>query len=287
MFKLNMSRHHQGFTLIEVLVAIVIISVFIAVAMQAMLLATVFKTKARQYAEAITWIQEDLEIVKSKAPLPLPSTTLMSAVGSTLVVASSDRFEVGDKLMVGKDTVNNEIQITDPSKSTITLTALLDSIPLPNEPVVVIRSVRCTATSTSTGFANYLQVNLPSSTGEKPILGKKYILTRTPAIKNVAPFEVLQLTYSVAPEDAHTMLTALASATSTTLNVTSAKGLKVGDNLTVGTDTNNTIKSVSGNTITLTTQLGNEQSLGAVVDASIATLNTEVIPDAAFQCPEK
>ncbi len=57
----------QGFTLTEVLVAILITSVFVATAMQAVVIAAVMKVKARQYAEATTWIQEDLENVKFQA----------------------------------------------------------------------------------------------------------------------------------------------------------------------------------------------------------------------------
>lgn len=67
MLKLKLPQHEQGFTLTEVLVAILITTVFVATAMQAIVIAAVMKAKARQYAEATTWIQQDLESVKYRA----------------------------------------------------------------------------------------------------------------------------------------------------------------------------------------------------------------------------
>jgi prepilin-type N-terminal cleavage/methylation domain-containing protein len=61
------SQANQGFTLTEVLVALLITTLFIATAMQAMVFAAVFRVKAKQNAQAITWIQQDLEAVKYKA----------------------------------------------------------------------------------------------------------------------------------------------------------------------------------------------------------------------------
>lgn len=57
----------EGFTLFEVLISIVIVSVFLAIAMQALLFTIVFKVRAEQRHEAITWIQKDLEFVKNQA----------------------------------------------------------------------------------------------------------------------------------------------------------------------------------------------------------------------------
>lgn len=67
MFKPKLPQQEQGFTLVEVLVAILITTLFVAVSMQAMVLAAVFKARAQESAEATTWIQEDLENVKYQA----------------------------------------------------------------------------------------------------------------------------------------------------------------------------------------------------------------------------
>lgn len=56
-----------GFTLVEVLVGLLVITGFISTAMQALVTATVFKVKGEELSEATTWIQEDLERVKFQA----------------------------------------------------------------------------------------------------------------------------------------------------------------------------------------------------------------------------
>lgn len=224
-FNQKLRQPEQGFSLVEVLVAILLITTFTLVAMQAVVIATVFKARAKQFAEATTWIQEDLDNVKNQAAqVPYTSTTLTTAALSsqnTIVINSPTGLRVGDALKVGTDATNNIIQkITG---TTITLTATLDTNQSINSTVIA----RCNANSTSEGFAAYLNNNLPTltvnnpNTGTPNILRKPYTLTRVPNVRNAAPYEVLELNYSVVP-----------------------------------------------------------QSGGSPV----ATINTEVIPDAAFQC---
>ncbi|WP_235106844.1 prepilin-type N-terminal cleavage/methylation domain-containing protein [Acaryochloris sp. 'Moss Beach'] len=61
------STKEAGFTLVEVLVGLVVITGFITTAMQAFVAATAFKVKGQELSEATTWIQEDLERVKYEA----------------------------------------------------------------------------------------------------------------------------------------------------------------------------------------------------------------------------
>lgn len=292
-FRPKLPQQEQGFTLVEVLVAILITSLFVAVAMQGTLLAAFFKVRARQLSEATTWIQADLENVKNQAAqVPYTSTflTVNAAPNATqIIVASVNGLQVGDRLKVGTDSTNNVIQSINTITSTITLNANLGTDQANGAAVMP----RCDADISTGGFANYLAQNLPSLSngGTKTITGKVYALSRSFSIKNIDRFEVLELTYSVAPQDAHTTLTAPALVTSTTLNVASVTGFRVGDKLTVGTATDNTVQSVSvnNNTINLTNQLGSNQLSGAGVDVStkiLTIVNTEVISDAAFQCPQ-
>jgi prepilin-type N-terminal cleavage/methylation domain-containing protein len=58
-----------GFTLTEVLVAILLTTTFVAVAMQGMVVAMLLKSKALQTAEATRWVQTDLESIRSKITL--------------------------------------------------------------------------------------------------------------------------------------------------------------------------------------------------------------------------
>jgi type II secretory pathway pseudopilin PulG len=56
----------SGFTLFEVLVAILLVTTFVAVAMQGLLVAMLLKSKALQIAEANRWVQADLELIRSQ-----------------------------------------------------------------------------------------------------------------------------------------------------------------------------------------------------------------------------
>ncbi len=54
----------RGFTLSEVLIAILLITTFVAVAMQGLVVAMLLKSKALQVAEANRWVQTDLEQIR-------------------------------------------------------------------------------------------------------------------------------------------------------------------------------------------------------------------------------
>jgi prepilin-type N-terminal cleavage/methylation domain-containing protein len=61
------TRSIRGFTLIETLVAMIVGSIFVAIAMQAIISAAFFRSRAEQYDEAVNWVQEDLEAVINHA----------------------------------------------------------------------------------------------------------------------------------------------------------------------------------------------------------------------------
>jgi hypothetical protein len=68
-----------GFTLSEVLIAILLTTTFVAVAMQGMVVAMLLKSKALQVAEANRWVQKDLEQIRSQialSQLPLNNNRL-------------------------------------------------------------------------------------------------------------------------------------------------------------------------------------------------------------------
>lgn len=65
-----------GFTLSEVLVAILITTTFVAVAMQGMVVAMLLKSKALQTSEANRWVHADVEQIRSQiTPTQLPWST--------------------------------------------------------------------------------------------------------------------------------------------------------------------------------------------------------------------
>lgn len=304
----------QGFTLVEVLVAILITTLFVGVAMQTMVFAAIFKAKAQEYTEATTWIQEDLEenVEYEAANYQLLQTTLSAnaaAAASSISINTPNTniinsFTTNDTFRIGLDTTNYTITNVTGSGSTRTLTISPNLGAAQVQNAAVVATKRCNPTVTNPekyGLADGLRDSISDTdhsdgitdittnnnfvNSTKPFrTGKSFILSRTTTLSATRPYSVLEVSYSVAPQNAHTTLTAAASATNT-LNVTSATGFKPGDQLTVGTDTNNKIASISGNTITLTAALDSAQSSGSIVDASVATINTEVIPNVAFQCP--
>ena len=55
-----------GFSLMEVLVAILLTTTFVAVALEGMVVAMLFKSKALQTSEANRWVQMDVESIRAK-----------------------------------------------------------------------------------------------------------------------------------------------------------------------------------------------------------------------------
>lgn len=229
----KLPHQDQGFTLVEVLVAILITTVFVATAMQAVVIAAVFKARAKQFSEAANWIQEDLESVRQQAA-SLGSTTLSAAPttsgsSSSLSVSSATGFAADNKLQIG--TIGTTFfTISSLSGNTITVTPALTTAQISatpaGTPVSLVttgstNTTLCYANAQNNGFGNFLNNNLPTLNNTKTIVGASYTLSRVRTVRNVTPFEVLQVTYRVAQ----------------------------------GTN------------------------------PPVATLNTEVIPNAAFQCP--
>ncbi len=314
-FNKKLKLAEQGFTLVEVLVAIVIATIFIGVAMQMTVFAAIFKIKAQEYAEATTWIQEDLDNeVKYKADklqfhqttlttdAVLPASTISINTPST-VNGSFDSFATNDTLRIGLDPTNYKITAVSGTGSTRTLTISPTLGKAQAANALVVATKMCSPSSRTTGLADWLRDNVTdtdhsngitdittdgANTSEQQRTGrnqKNFTVSRITTPSANSPHSVVEVFYSVAPTAAHTTLSTAASATSTTLSVVSASGFKVGDKLTVGTAINKTISSISGTNITLSSALGSAQPSGSIVDVSVATANTEVIPNVAFQCP--
>lgn len=226
MFKPRLLLQEQGFTLVEVLVAILIATMFVAVAMQMMAIAAVFKARAQEFAEATTWIQQDLEEVKYNAEL-LQYTFLVDnnngngdptkhgPTDTVLYVNSTYGFQVGDTLRVGTDLTNNTIQGIAPANKTITLATKLDTTQLKGQIVVAINTIKCTAVSKNVGFADRLRDMLTDPTGGTDLntdtntdgitktssfTNKVFTLRRTVTISGLAdasPYNLLKISYDV------------------------------------------------------------------------------------------
>jgi type II secretory pathway pseudopilin PulG len=83
----------NGFSLVEVLVALMLAMIFIAIAMQIFVSAAFLRSKADQYNQAFNWMQEDYEKVFSLASKyeadAQPASTLCSATDPANGLAAS------------------------------------------------------------------------------------------------------------------------------------------------------------------------------------------------------
>lgn len=233
-FQKRLKPAAQGFTLFEVLIAILVITLFVSVAMQAMVFAAVFKVKAQEYAEATTWIQEDLESVKYQADnLQFPQTRLSAIVTagvSPITGVAATSFANSGKLLVGLDTTSytfsrsaNTLTITPPLVISQASGAAIIDITMcnPDPTNTNVRNLgladrlRDTVTDTnhSDGITdistnnNYVD-NPPSSGNNQSTINaalrskftnQQYTLRRTTTTSANSPYNVLQLKYEVSP----------------------------------------------------------------------------------------
>ncbi|AFY39118.1 hypothetical protein Lepto7376_2866 [[Leptolyngbya] sp. PCC 7376] len=66
------NSNEEGFTLIEVLVGIIMATVFTLVTTQAIAISALYRVKAQRQSEALQWIQQDFEELKFDALTALP-----------------------------------------------------------------------------------------------------------------------------------------------------------------------------------------------------------------------
>lgn len=235
MFKPKLRQQEQGFTLVEVLVAILIATIFITVTMQMMVIAAIFKVRAQEYTEATTWIQEDLENVRYQASNRIGSIQSMTASNDLITVLYHD-FANGDQVaFVGDGTIavglskNTIYYVRDVVRDIVTnsftfkvaSTAGGSAIDLTSDStgsLTSIASTRCTATSNTTGYADSLRdlINDPTDLSRNRLsvsfsktsrlTKKQFTLTRASTIPNdpsdpnkYKPYNVLYIKYTVTP----------------------------------------------------------------------------------------
>ncbi|PSB04041.1 type IV pilus modification PilV family protein [Merismopedia glauca] len=207
MFKLKNLPKDRGFSMVEVLVSILVTTLFVTMTMQAVVIATLFRVKSQESAEATNWIEEDLEQLKYQAnSLEFPKTTLAANAdaGATSVSISTPsntaNFSTNDKVKIGTDTTAYKItNVTGSGTSrTLTITPALTTTQTSSTTVSSLKM--CSATSSTSGLAQELNSNLSAlSSSTKNIKGKGFTLTRTTTVSSDAPYNVLKVSYKVAP----------------------------------------------------------------------------------------
>jgi prepilin-type N-terminal cleavage/methylation domain-containing protein len=186
----------SGFTLIEVIVAMLVLSLFISIAMTGLSLSVVLKVRSRISTEATNWIQQDLEAVRSQSNQISYTLASTAATGQPYVnLISSSGLVANEHILLGRSSMVYTIQSIN--GNTVRLTTNVVS----NQPAGsrVLAQDKCEATTPQAGFAYALQGTLPplQNGGTRTISGRSYTLNRSAVVSSQAPHEVLQLTYSV------------------------------------------------------------------------------------------
>lgn len=187
----------QGFTLIDVLVAVVILSVFSSVAMTAMATAVVMKSQARVKTEASNWIEQDLEAVRTRAAQLYVLSADAAAGQAVLTLNNTAGLAAGEQVAIGTNSALYTIQSI--SSNTVRLTTNLTASQSRNASMLVVS--KCNPATSQAGYAYALQQSLPAiaNGGTRTILGKTYTLTRSLAVSASTPYKILQVGYTVAP----------------------------------------------------------------------------------------
>lgn len=303
MFKPKLSQQEEGFTLIEVLVAILITTLFIAVSMQAMVFAAIFKTRAQEFTQATTWIQEDLEDVKYQASQypEDPAKCNVNSVNNgyadgfrdslpqgptngTYSNSSSKTFRT-NKLFVNRRTT------TPVDTSPYNLLQISYDV-LPSFGSSPLSANAAAAASTITvASGNRFAVNHRLIVGSAPGTYRVSAISGNTLtiIPNLATAQLSGAAVAnISPTSTGSTLSANAAAAASSITVASGTGFAVNKYLIVGSAPGTyKISAISGTTLTITPPLAIAQLSGAVVVAvadPIANFYTEVIPNAALQC---
>lgn len=112
MLRLKVIQKPQGFTLIEVLVAILVASAFIGAVMQVMVSAIALKVAARQRSDITNWIQEDLEFVRYQASTIAQNPSKCNPPDSKDGYAAQLKAIINTKTPSPRTFYNREFQMT-------------------------------------------------------------------------------------------------------------------------------------------------------------------------------
>ncbi|MGH8000958.1 MAG: type IV pilus modification PilV family protein [Brasilonema sp.] len=210
MLKPKLPKTEQGFTLLEVLVSILVATTFVAMSLQAMVLAAYFQVRAKEASEATLLIQQDLENLKYLASTYqhslLSANTAQNA--TTITLADTTDFTTSNTLTIQGD--ETKYTISNKSGNTLTISPALTQPHSSNK--AVVNTTRCSNPTQTTGFADGLRDKVlgsdssatsstTNSTKTLSATNKNYKLQRIVTPSSSTPFNVLQLSYQVIDEE--------------------------------------------------------------------------------------
>lgn len=303
MFKLKLPKQEEGFTLVEVLVAILITTLFTATSMQAMVFAAIFRTRAQESAEATTWIQEDLENVKYQASRYKDDT---ECDANNVDDGYADGFR---DLLLGVSINGTYSNLS--SKSFRTKKAFINrrtTTPLDTSPYNLLQIsydvLPTFGNSPLSSNAGAGASTITVTSGTRFAVNHRLVVGSDPSIYRISAISGNTLTITpnlataqslgaevanISPTSTGSTLLSDAAKSASTINVFSASGFAVNNSLVIGSAPGTyKISAIGGNTLTITPTLAAAQLSGARVIAvapPITNFYTEVIPNAALQCP--
>lgn len=219
----------SGFSLLEVLVAIVVVTFFTAVAMQMVVISAAFKAKAKVYTTATNLIQKDLENIRNLAnQYKFPKLSSVPSAGANSITLSSTQGLLnGEKIQFQGTADEYTLSI---SGATTTISPVLNKVPpddtttSPTTRATTVSNTSCSATSANSdkGLANKFMTSTSvvatvsnsattiSGVAYKPVVGAnpftipntqtKLWLMRNDSYDftgSVAPYDVLRVNYVV------------------------------------------------------------------------------------------
>ncbi len=207
MKRLTRNLLHQGFTLTEVVVGVLLVTIFVAAGMQLMVASMALQTRGKSDSEASDWIQADLEQIKNQAAqFQLTRLTSGAIAGATSITVDwTNGFSNtagGNRLRIGDDT--QTYTITAVSGNTLTINPGLAAAKIAGQLVSAVNY--CNSTSSADSFALAFRQSLTAiNPSTKPFTNQQqYTIYRggyggqpDPSIKNEPPFQVLELSYRV------------------------------------------------------------------------------------------
>jgi type II secretory pathway pseudopilin PulG len=198
----------QGFTLTEVIVALLVMFIGGFTLLSSMVYSTGMSVKSQQQSYGLKWIQEDLEQVKVAAANWTFGTITNTAGALQLSGCASANcgLVMNDRIRLKDDSILHSVSSITGISVTLDPTLTLPS----GNSIAFVPIKQCMATTINNGLATEFGAALstlaPVPTTNHIWKGSTYSLTRggynssaTPSVKNVAPFNILEIAYRVAP----------------------------------------------------------------------------------------
>lgn len=212
--------HHRasGFSLFEVLIAILVAGLFFLVVIQSSTVSSANRASALEATEALSWIQKDLESIRFQAGRYRTTTLQRNALKGELSISVQSSIDF--------DTSDEQIRIVDPNQKDATFYKARSiignriDIAEPKTGLVAnhsqgvlvfgVSAPECQATNFSDGMAYQLRSQISSNNSDlkSPLLplsrtvtstNKQFIVERALEVGKLPPYRSLTVRYTVNP----------------------------------------------------------------------------------------